>query len=97
MKILQTNSKLEKKFPAYYSSKTVWIQIILITPIYSLHKNEKSYDSKDQMRITTETSSIYQRCNPIKVLHCSISLSLVMPPSNIKTDTVLSSELKLNL
>lgn len=65
MKILQTNSKLEF-FSAYYLSKTVWIHVILMAPIYSLHNNNRSYDGKDQMRMTCETSSTYLRCNPIK-------------------------------
>lgn len=56
----------------YYASKPVWIQVVLMAPINSLDKNEKSYDGKDQMRITSETSSTYLRCNPIKVLHCFI-------------------------
>lgn len=71
MKIFQANSNCEK-FSAYYSTKTVWIQVILMAPMYSLQKTEKSYSVKDQMRITSETSSTYLRCNPIEVLHCSV-------------------------
>jgi len=55
-----------------------------MTPINSLYKNEKSYDGKAQMRITSETSSTYLRCNPNKILHCSILHSFIMPFLTLK-------------
>lgn len=81
--------KIQKYFLSNNTSKLVWTHIILISQINSLHKNEKSHDGKDQMRITSETSSTYITCNLSKILHCSTLHSLIMPSSKTNTELVL--------